>query len=95
MARYIYLDKAASSPKPKQVIDAVSHFYEHEYAPVHRGIYSLSERATERYEGVRKKVAQFINARDAHEIVFTQGATESINLVASTCCAIFNLKKFE
>lgn len=92
MARYIYLDNAASSPKPQQVIETISQFYENEYAPVHRGIYSLSERATERYEGARTKVAQFINARDAREIVFTKGATESINLVASTW-AMAHIKK--
>lgn len=80
----VYLDSAASAQKPKQVIDAMSHFYSHDYANIHRGIYELSERATKLYEHVRVTVKQFINAADAHEIVFVRGTTEGINLVASS-----------
>ncbi|MGE0010562.1 MAG: aminotransferase class V-fold PLP-dependent enzyme [Candidatus Babeliales bacterium] len=92
MKHSIYFDNAASSPTPKPVVDAISHFYLHEYAPVHRGIYQLAEQATARYEGVRAQIARFLHARHVAEIVFTQGATESINLVASTW-AMAHLKK--
>ena len=78
----VFLDSAASAQKPGAVIDAVRHCYEAEYANVHRGIYWLSERATEAFEGVRKTVAQFINAAEEREIVFVRGTTEAINLVA-------------
>src|SRR3990167_9977829 len=78
----VYLDSAATSQKPQCVIDAEMQFYEKNYANVHRGIYDLSERATESYEMVREKVRDFINAQHAHEIIFTSGTTESINLVA-------------
>ncbi|MHB1221993.1 MAG: aminotransferase class V-fold PLP-dependent enzyme, partial [Gammaproteobacteria bacterium] len=80
----VYLDSAASAQKPKQVIDAMSHFYLHDYANIHRGIYELSERATKLYENVRETVKQFINAANAHEIVFVRGTTEGINLVANS-----------
>ncbi|MFH1207105.1 MAG: cysteine desulfurase [Patescibacteria group bacterium] len=80
----VYLDSAASAQKPKAVIDAVRDFYETYYANVHRGIYSLSEKASEAYELVRQKAADFINAPSASEIIFTRNATESINLVAFT-----------
>lgn len=92
MEKYIYLDNAATSLKPKAVVDRISHFYTHEYAPVHRGIYRLSEQATAQFEGVRAQVARFINARDASEIVFTQGTTQSINMAASTW-AMEHIKK--
>ena len=83
--KYItYLDSAASSQKPQSVIDAIKHTYENNYANVHRGIYKLSQIATEKYEQSRHKVARFINAANAKEIVFTRGATEGINLVASS-----------
>lgn len=77
-----FLDSAASSQKPRAVIDAVSDFYKADYANIHRGIYDLSQGATELFENTRKKVADFIGAKDATEIIFTAGATESINYVA-------------
>lgn len=77
-----FLDTAASSQKPKAVIDALTRFYEEDNANIHRGVYELSERATAAYEATRKHVAEFLNARKAKEIVFTRGTTEAINLVA-------------
>jgi cysteine desulfurase / selenocysteine lyase len=77
-----YLDSAVSAQKPRQVLDAIRTFYETSYGNVHRGVYTLSERATEGYEGARQKVATFVNAPQSREIVFTRNATESINLVA-------------
>ena len=78
----VYLDSAATSQKPRQVIDAVTRHYEENNANVHRAIYELGERATAAYESARQKVAQFINADDWRSIVFTRGTTEGINLVA-------------
>ncbi len=80
----VFLDSAASAQKPRAVIDAVRHCYEAEYANIHRGVYALSETATRNFEGTREKVRAFINARDTKEIVFVRGATEGINLVASS-----------
>ena len=77
-----YLDSAVSAHKPRQVLDKVRQFYETSYGNVHRGVYALSERATAEYEGARQKLAAFVNARTAREIVFTRNATESLNLVA-------------
>ena len=77
-----FLDSAASTQKPRQVLDAMRDFYEHSYANVHRGVYRLAERATEGYEGAREKVRRFVNAPSTREIVFTRSATEGINLVA-------------
>ena len=77
-----FLDSAASTQKPRQVLDAMRDFYEHRYANVHRGVYRLAERATEGYEGARDKVRAFVNAPAAREVVFTRSATEAINLVA-------------
>ena len=77
-----YLDSAATSQKPMQVIEAISDFYSNYNANVHRAIYELGEDATRGYEGAREKIAQFINARSSSEIVFTRGTTESINIVA-------------
>src|SRR5215204_5486379 len=77
-----FLDSAVTAQKPRQVLDAVRDFYETSYANVHRGVYTLSERATEAYEGARAKVAAFVNAPSSREIVFTRSATEGINLVA-------------
>ncbi len=77
-----YLDSAVSAQKPRQVLDALRDFYETSYGNVHRGVYTLSERATEGYEGARQKIATFVNAPSPREIVFTRNATESINLVA-------------
>lgn len=78
----VYLDSASSSQKPRQVLQAVTEFYEQHYANVHRGIYPLAEEATALYEGAREKLAAFIGAPDPRSIVFTRGTTESINLVA-------------
>jgi cysteine desulfurase/selenocysteine lyase len=80
----IFLDSAASSQKPKQVIDAISHFYAKDYANVHRGIYELSAHATVLYEETRDVVRQFINATYDYEIIFVSGTTEGINLVAQS-----------
>jgi cysteine desulfurase / selenocysteine lyase len=78
----VYLDSAVTSQKPRQVIEALSDFYENHNANVHRGIYPLGEEATAAYEGAREKVAAFVGAPDPNSIVFTRGTTESINLVA-------------
>ncbi len=78
----IYFDSAATSQKPRAVIEALRNFYEHENANVHRGLHTLSSRATEAYEKARHRVAEYIRAARADEIVFTRGTTESINLVA-------------
>jgi len=78
----IYFDSAATSQKPRHVLDALRHYYEHENANVHRGLHELSSRATEAYEKSRKRVASYLGAMTADEIVFTRGTTESINLVA-------------
>ncbi len=78
----VYLDNAATSQKPQAVLDAMVHYYEADNANVHRGVHTLSARATEAYEGARDKVAAFINAASRDEIVFTRNASEAINLVA-------------
>jgi len=78
----IYFDNAATSQKPGAVIDALRRYYEHENANVHRGLHELSSRATEAYEQARQRVATYLGATNAEEIVFTRGTTESINLVA-------------
>lgn len=78
----VYLDNAATSQKPRCVLDAVTHYYEAENANVHRGVHYLSARATEAYEAARAKVGRFVNASDDREIVFVRGTTEAINLVA-------------
>ncbi len=80
----IYLDSAATTLKPRSVVEAVSHFYSYEAANVHRGAHALGDRATENFEATRSCIAEFIGARDVDEIVFTKGTTESINLVAQT-----------
>jgi cysteine desulfurase/selenocysteine lyase len=77
-----YLDSAASTQKPRQVLDRMRRFYEHEYANVHRGVYRLAERATAGYEEARRIVARFLNAPSEREVIFTRGTTEAINLVA-------------
>lgn len=87
--RLVFLDSAASAQKPRAVIDAVSHCYEAEYANVHRGVYWLSARATQGYEGARETVARFLNAGDSAEIIFTRNATSAINLVAYSLGAGF------
>ena len=78
----VFLDSAASAQKPAAVIDGVAEFYRTDYANVHRGVYRLSERASERYENARETTRKFLNAASADEIVFVRGATEAINLVA-------------
>ena len=80
----VYLDNAATSQKPRAVIDAVSRFYGSENANIHRGVHYLSERATVAYDAVRARVARFLNAASPSEIVFTRGTTEGINLVAQS-----------
>lgn len=77
-----YLDNAASSQRPVQVLDAIRHYYMHDHANIHRGVHTLSHRATDLYEGARETVRAFINAASVREIVFTRGTTEAINLVA-------------
>ncbi len=79
----VFLDSAASAQKPQQVIDAMSDFYSRDYANIHRGVYELSQRATEAFEAARDKVRAFLNAGEAREIVFVRGTTEAINLVAT------------
>jgi cysteine desulfurase/selenocysteine lyase len=78
----IYFDNAATTQKPRQVIAALSDYYQTDNANVHRGIHELSHRATVAFEGARERVAEFIHASDSHEIVFTRGTTEAINLLA-------------
>ena len=80
----VYLDSAATSQKPRAVIDAITRYYETSNANVHRGVYWLSERATAAYEGAREKARAFLNAREAREIIFVRSTTEGINLVASS-----------
>jgi cysteine desulfurase / selenocysteine lyase len=78
----IYFDNAATTQKPNAVLDALRHYYEHDNANVHRGLHELSSRATEAYENARQRVADYLGAARADEILFTRGTTESINLVA-------------
>ncbi len=80
----VYLDNAATSQKPQTVIDALTRYYSSENANIHRGVHYLSELATREYEEARVKIKRFLNAADTHEIIFTRGATEGINLVASS-----------
>jgi len=83
--RIVYLDSAASSQRPQQVLDAMDEYYKTSHANVHRGVYALAEEADRVYEGARQAVGRFIGAPDpAHEVIFTKNATESINLVAAT-----------
>ncbi len=80
----VYLDNAATTQKPRSVIEAIDHFYAHDNSNIHRGLHALSERATRSYEDARSKVQRFINAAESAEIVFTRGTTEGINLVAGS-----------
>ena len=80
----VYLDSATSAQKPQAVIDAVAGVLCHDYANIHRGVHTLSERATDLHEGAREKVRAFINAAERREVVFTRGGTEGINLVAQS-----------
>jgi cysteine desulfurase/selenocysteine lyase len=87
----LYLDNAATTQKPRPVLEALRHYYERDNANVHRGIHELSNRATAAFEAARARAARFLNARSADEIVFTRGTTEAINLVANTW-GVQNLK---
>ncbi|MDR3478207.1 MAG: cysteine desulfurase [Gammaproteobacteria bacterium] len=80
----IYLDNSATNQKPQVVIDALNHYYCHDNANIHRGVYELSERATREFEKARVEIQTFINAAHSHEIIFVRGATEGINLVAQS-----------
>ncbi|MFN8296921.1 MAG: cysteine desulfurase [Chitinophagales bacterium] len=80
----VYLDNGASTQKPQVVIDAESYYYEHQYANIHRGVHYLSQIGTDLYESVRKQIQLFINAKHEHEIIYTKGTTNAINLVAYT-----------
>ena len=80
----VYLDNAATSQKPQAVIDALAHYYANDNSNVHRGVHTLSQRATDHYEAARDKVRRFINAAEDREIIFVRGTTEAINLVAQT-----------
>ena len=80
----VYLDTAASAQKPSIVIDSIKNCYQDSYANIHRGLYDLSENLTEKYEDVRLNIKKFINAESEKEIIFLRGATEGINLVASS-----------
>jgi len=80
----VYLDNAATSQKPRAVLEALDHYYQCDNANIHRGVHTLSERATAAYEGARDKIKAFLNAADRREIVFVRGATEAINLVAQS-----------
>jgi cysteine desulfurase/selenocysteine lyase len=80
----IFLDSAASSQKPLRVINAIDRYYRHQHANIHRGVYELSQEATEMFEQARKEIALYLGAAHTHEIIFTKGTTESINLVASS-----------
>ena len=80
----VYLDNGASSQKPRQVLERMTHFYEHEYANVHRGLHYLANAATDAYEAARESVRRYLNAGSIEEIVFARSATEAINLVAAS-----------
>ena len=87
----VFLDTAASSQKPKAVIDAISHYYEHTHANVHRGLYELSQKATDAHEEARRRAAAFFNAASEREIIFTRGTTDGINTVAF-CLGEYNIQ---
>lgn len=88
----VFLDSAASSQKPRQVIESISHYYTHSHANVHRGLYKLSQEATDLHEQARIKARDFLNARSEKEIIFTRGTTEGINLVAH-CLSLCHFKE--
>lgn len=83
----VYLDSAASAQKPRAVIEALTRFYEHDYANIHRGVYELSQRATSLHDAARRKVQRFLGAADWREIIFVRNATEGVNLVAQSFLA--------
>src|SRR5678816_944206 len=78
----VYLDNAASSQKPNQVLERIDHYYQHTHANVHRGVHTLSQEATELFERARKTIAAYIGASHDSEVIFTRGTTESINTIA-------------
>ena len=80
----VYLDNAASSQKPRQVIEAIQKLYSSDYSNIHRGVHELSQLSTSAYEASRVKVQRFVNAKDLREVIFVRGTTEAINLVAQT-----------
>lgn len=80
----VYLDNAASAQKPQVVIDRITNYYSREHSNVHRGVHHLSQTATEAYEGARNLIARYLNAAFTHEVIYTRGTTEAINLVAAT-----------
>ena len=80
----VYLDNAATTQKPLAVIEAIGNYYRHDNSNIHRGVHTLSERATEAYEKVRVAAQKFLNAADSKEIIFVRGTTEAINLVAQS-----------
>ncbi|MFC5602566.1 cysteine desulfurase [Sporosarcina koreensis] len=80
----VYLDSAATSQKPRQVIEAISEYYMYDNANVHRGVHTLGNRATDHYEGAREKVRKFINAKSTQEVIFTRGTTTALNMVAQS-----------
>ena len=86
----IYLDNAASTQKPKAVINAIKDYYENDHSNVHRGVHTLSVRATEAYENARLKVTEFLNSPNNHQIIFTKGTTDSINLIATSITGLIN-----
>ena len=86
----IYLDNAASTQKPKAVINAIKDYYENDHSNVHRGVHTLSVRATEAYENARVKVTEFLNSPNNHQIIFTKGTTDSINLIATSITNLIN-----
>ena len=86
----IYLDNAASTQKPKAVINAIKDYYENDHSNVHRGVHTLSVRATEAYENARGKVTEFLNSPNNHQIIFTKGTTDSINLIATSITGLIN-----
>src|SRR3954470_12596474 len=79
----VYLDNAATTQKPRSVIEAIKRYYEWDNANVHRGVHTLGSRATDAYEGAREKVVRFLNAASTREIIFTRGTTTALNIVAS------------
>ena len=82
--RLVYLDNAATTQKPKQVIDAISDYYSNYNANIHRSVHLLAEEATEAFEGVRSKLRRFVNARYEEELIFTRNATEALNIAANS-----------
>src|SRR5262245_46076746 len=80
----VYLDNTATTQKPRFVLDAIDRYYQHDNANIHRGVHYLSERATTAYDTVREQARRFLGAQHAHEVIFTRGTTEGVNLVASS-----------